>query len=100
MNRSISNKNYDAPFQASVVSNTSNLIVTPGSITVLPETHTYTFTLLAINGFLGGVVKMSIMVSIIKDRVINCATAFALNVPACNPAQARPETQELQIYKT
>ena len=84
-----------APFQASVVSNTNNLLVIPGSITVLPGTHTYTFTLLPINGFLGGTVNMSIIGSIVKDVVINCASPFSLNVPACNPAQARPGTEEI-----
>lgn len=84
-----------APFQASVVSNTPDLIVTLGSITVLPGTHTYSFTLLPINGFVGGAVNMSIIGTIVKDEVFNCSTLFSLNVPACSPAQARPGTEEI-----
>lgn len=91
---------HPLPFQASVVSNTNDLIVTPGSITLLPGTHIYTFTLLPINGFLGGNVTMSIMGTIIKDKeVIHCVTPFSLNVPVCNPAQAKPGMENISNIK-
>ena len=95
------NQNYGVPFQASVVSNANNLLVVPGTITILPGTHSYTFTIIPINGFLGGSVNMSIIGTIIKDKTtINCSTRFKLNVTACNSNQARSATTEDEDFAT
>ncbi|WP_026977680.1 PKD domain-containing protein [Flavobacterium tegetincola] len=85
--------NSNPSFQASIVSNTTDLIVMPGSINVANGTHLYTSTILPINGFLGGTVNMSLIGTIVKEEIINCATPFTLNVPSCNTAQARTGTE-------
>lgn len=84
--------NMGMDLQASILSNNNNLIVSPGSVTLLQGTHSYTFTVTPINGFLGGNVSMSIIGSYIKETVISCVTKFNLKLPSCGGAQSNSST--------
>lgn len=82
--------NLNSWFQAAVLSNSNNLIVSSGNITLTPGFNSVTVTILPINGFNGGMVNMSIIGAIPQgENTINCATLFSLNVPQCTANQQR-----------
>ena len=79
-------------FQASLVSNNANLIITPGSFTIQPGISTYSFNVIPVNGFTGGNIDLSILGTIFQDtEEIKCATNLSLVLPPCSTGQARPD---------
>jgi PKD repeat protein len=84
--------NSGPAFQAALVSNNANLIITPGGFTIQPGTNTYSFNVIPINGFTGGNISLSILGTLIKDdREIKCATSLFLELPQCSTGEARPD---------
>lgn len=88
-------------FQASLVSNNANLIITPGSITIQPGSNTYSFNVIPINSFTGGNIALSLLGTVIQDdREVKCATKLFLELPQCNTGQAKngntDETENLK----
>ena len=84
--------NSGPAFQAALVSNNANLIITPGGFTIQPGTSTYSFNVIPINGFTGGNVNLSILGTIHQgSEEIKCATKFSLVLPQCSTSQARPD---------
>jgi hypothetical protein len=84
--------NSGPAFQAALVSNNANLIITPGGFTIQPGTNTYSFNVIPINGFTGGTISLSILGTLIKDdREIKCATSLFLELPQCSIGEARPD---------
>lgn len=82
---------YGVDLQASLVSNNNNLIVNPGSITLVPGSNTITFTVIPINGFNGGNVSLSLIGTIVVDGEIKtCSTPIEFELKECKPEQARP----------
>jgi hypothetical protein len=84
--------NSGPAFQAALVSNNANLIITPGGFTIQPGTNTYSFNVIPINGFTGGSISLSILGTIFQDiEEIKCATSLFLELPECSSFQARPD---------
>lgn len=87
----IINSSYGINIQASVVSNTNDLIINPGSITIVPGFNVFTFSVIPINGFSGGAAALSLIGTIMADGVIkNCVTPIDLELKNCDSEQARP----------
>jgi hypothetical protein len=85
------NNNYPFDIQASIVGNTNNVIVNPGSVTLVSGYNVFTFTVIPINGFSGGSVTLSLIGTIIQEGVItNCATQIEFELEECKPEQSRP----------
>ncbi|MDR6969269.1 PKD repeat protein [Flavobacterium arsenatis] len=87
----IIHSNYGIDIQGSVVSNTNDLIINPGSITIVPGFNMFTFSVIPINGFNGGVTALSLIGTIMADGIIkNCVTPIDVDLRICNSEQARP----------
>ena len=93
--------NSGPAFQAAMVSNNANLIITPGGITIQPGTNTYSFNVIPINGFTGGTISLSILGTLIQDdKEVKCATKLLLELPQCTTGQSKngntDETEDLK----